>query len=130
MTNLPAPVNKAATNANYIIKVVNQIVTDAAEKALETYVPALGLPVIKQITEAIENAVANQVTKLEQTGVTFLIIDFQVSSEKGDVADQIAAIKAARDSGNALLLQTAIKHFADAHSALIHSDGSAAPTGL
>ncbi len=127
MTDLPAPVNKAATVADTVIKTVNQVVTGAVETALQTYVPALGLPVVKQVIDYVLEDMDDKLSKFEQTGVTFLIIDGQVASERGSVADQLAAIRAAEASGNALLLQAAVAHFAAANSSLVHDDGSAIP---
>jgi hypothetical protein len=124
----PTTKNSTATEAQNIIATVNGIIESAAQAAIIAYIPALGLPVVKQITEAIENAVANEITKLEQTGVLFLVVDIQVASEEGDLSDQIAAVKAAEGTGNALLIQTAIAHFAASQSSLVHDDGSAPPS--
>lgn len=127
MINNPMPVNTAAQEANSIEKTVEKILVPVAESAIQTAVPELALPVVKQIVDAIVSGVADKLTKLEELGTTFIIIDAQTWSEHHNMAEALRALIAARKSGDQNAIQKATADFQAAQSALVTDDGSATP---
>ena len=123
----PFPTNQAATEVNKVIKTIEEICVPIAENAIIAACPEMGWPVVKQITESIETGIANYVTKWEELGATFLVIDVQEAHEQGTLTDDYSAIIAAQKTGNQEAVHNAIIAYANAHSAAIHADGSARP---
>jgi hypothetical protein len=120
--------NPAANTADEVIKSIENILVPIAENAIIAAVPALGLPVIKQITQAIEQALANKLTALAQQGITFSIIDVQVGTEENNISEALQNLIAAEKSGNATEIQTAIQNYQAAQTSLVNSDGAKQPT--
>ena len=89
--------------------------------------PFLGFPIIKQLWEGILALIGGYFSRALQTGATFIVIDHQVNTEESNLTKALAALIAAQKSGDPVAIQKAIKDYANAHSALIHSDGSAHP---
>lgn len=127
-TDLPAPINQTATEIDKIIQTMENVLVPIAQKAIETAVPTLDIIVIKQITEAIEQGLANYITKYAQLGATFIVIDLQKDSEVSAASGPLAAVIAAEKSGDPNALAQAIAAFQKAQSALVKDDGSAKPT--
>jgi hypothetical protein len=127
MTTSPPITNPVASEANQIIKILEGILVPIAQNAIIAAVPALGLPVVKQITEAIETALANQLTKMAEQGVTFAIIDAQTDSEQDNLSADQAALIEAEKSGNQQEIQQDMEKYAQDNSALINDDGSSPP---
>jgi hypothetical protein len=125
MTDLP--VNHTATQADKMVKTIENILVPIAENAIITACPEMGLPVVKQITEIIEQALADKFTKLAETGVTFAVIDMQVEHEDSNVSDALNALALAYKNGDKDAIVQALKNYADATSAVDHDDGSASP---
>lgn len=121
----PTTTNSAATSANTAIVDVVSALIPAAEGLIIADVPALGLPIIKQIWEALFSWIAGYFEKAAENGATFGIIDLQVIKEEAGVSAGIAALIAAEKTGDPNAIQQAIKDYADANSALVHDDGSA-----
>lgn len=123
----PTTTNPAATQANAIIKELENILVPIAQAAIEKALPALGFPIIKQITEAIEQAIADKITKLAETGVTFVIVDLQVGREKGNISDDIRAILRDEKLGDENAIAKDIEKYQEDASRLANDDGSATP---
>lgn len=123
----PLPTNPAADQANKIIKAIENVLVPIAENAIIAAVPTLGLPVVKQITEAIETALADKLTQLAETGVTFTIIDIQTGRENSAMSDAVKKLLAAQRSGDPNAIAQAQADFEKAQDALVHDDGSSKP---
>ncbi len=129
---IKAPSNTTAQAADGIIDGLVTAAEHAAEISIETAIevaaPAFALPVLKQIEEAIVNAVVEKVGHEISIGVqtvgTFIIIDTQISSEKGGISREAAALILAEKTGDPIAIKKALQDFADAQSQLVHSDGS------
>jgi len=107
MTSSPATENKTLNEVNEIIKGIENTCLPLIEGVIIAHVPALGLPVVKQISESIEQIIANYLTKWAETQADFAIIDVQVDQEQSNLQ------KAKSDAD-----------FQKAQSALINDDGS------
>jgi hypothetical protein len=123
----PTTVNTAATAADSAVKTVENALLPIIEKAIQGAVPTLALPIIAQIVDAVEGAIANELTKLTETGLTFLIIDGQTGSEESGMSKELAALMAAEKGGDPDAIKTAIQNYANAQSSLVHDDGGATP---
>lgn len=123
----PVPTNPTADFANGVIAGVN----NSAVKFVETIAIAkaafLGWPIIKQMFELLLSWLFGIASKAEQAGVTFIIIDTQVSNEKAAFGKALADLSIAHASGDPIKIQQAIKEYSDAHSALINWDGASQP---
>lgn len=128
MGTQPLPVNQAATQAAALTKQLEDILVPIAENAIIAACPTLGLPVVKQITQAIEVAIADKITALIETGVVIpLVIDTQIGIEKINMAADQKALVAALKSGDQNAINTALANFQKSHGALVNSDGTATP---
>lgn len=121
----PTTVNSTATKADALLKTLESVLVPIAQAAIQEAVPVLALPVIKQITDAIEQALANKITALIEMGVTFEIIDLQTGKEQSNVSDALSALIAAEKTNNQAAIAIALQAYANANSAMVHSDGSA-----
>jgi hypothetical protein len=99
----PTTTNTVANEVNTIIKGIENVCVPLIENAIITAVPALGLPVIKQITEEIEQIFANYLTKWAEEQADFAIIDTQVSSEEAAIAQKGQSDAAFQDTQSALV---------------------------
>lgn len=124
----PTTENKTAGTVNKIIGAASGGIVELAEALAIAQCSWLGWPGVKQIWEAIFQFIAGKFTAAFQIGATFKIIDGQVDGELKNVSKELLAIAAAEKSGNADAIKKAIQEYANANSALIHSDGSARPT--
>lgn len=122
MTDLPE--NKTATTINTGIRVTGNAIVTLVENMIVADVPALGLPIIKQLWQALFTWVAGYFIKAAENGATFEVIDVQVEHEETIISEALAAVVAAEKSGDANALKKAIKDYADAQTALVHDDGS------
>src|SRR5271166_5779112 len=120
----PSPVNPAVNTAQDIVKILEDILVPIAENAIIAAVPELGLPIVKQITEAIEEALADKLTALAQTGVSFTVIDTQVTIEKWTISQVLANLIEAEKTGDPNAIKKAIQDYADANSKLVSASGS------
>lgn len=107
---------------------MSALVTTAENLAIAAQ-PWLGYPGVKQIWEALFSFVADKFTQAAQTEGTFIVIDLQVDGEQTNVSKELAALVAAEKLGDMAALKVAIQNYANANSALVHSDGSAPATG-
>jgi len=122
------------TTVNPIASAVNSGIA-AAVKAGETQVEALiladapwaGLPVIKQLLEALIGYIGGKFSEVLQGVGTFTVIDVQVGHEKSAISQALADLVAAEKSGDQNAIQLAIQAYANAQSALVGDDGSAPP---
>lgn len=120
----PFPTNKPAAVVGGVIKAAGGTIVDTAEALAIASQPWLAHPLIKWLWEAAFEWIADKFIRASQTGATFIVIDVQIGAEETDMAKALAAIMAARKSGDAIALKKAIQQFADAQSALAHADGS------
>jgi hypothetical protein len=131
----PTTTNPAASAADDVINNVIQAgvraADDAIESAIVAAVPALALPVVHQmvdvIVETVAGVVGNAISKQAQLVGTFIIIDAQVSGEQTALSNALKNLILAEQGGDPHAIQVAIQAYADAQSALLHDDGSAAP---
>lgn len=123
MENPPPPVNKAADAVNAIIKNANSQGIKFVEALIIAEIPILGLPVLKWILGFLLSWIDGYISKAEQTGATFMIIDTQVTLQKTAVTKALAALLVAQKLGDPDAIKKAIKAYADANSALVHYDG-------
>lgn len=121
----PVTDNKTASAVNSGIDFAGGTIVSAVEGLIIADVPALSLPIIKQLWEALFGWVAGYFIKAAKTGATFAIIDSQINGEVTTLSKALAAIAAAQKTGDEDALKKAIQDYANAHSALAHSDGSA-----
>lgn len=117
--------NSTASAVNTVISDVGQGIVSIVENLILVDFPFLALPIIKPIWEVIFQYIAGRFTEAAQDGATFAIIDHQVSSEETALTKALNNLIAAQKLGDDVAIQKAIQAYADAHSALIHSDGSA-----
>ena len=120
----PTTDNKVAGTVNKIIKAGENAAVDSVEALIVADVPALGFPVLKQLWQALFGWIAAYFVKIAETGVTFVVIDLQVGHEESKMSAALAALVAAEKTGNADEIKKAIAVYAEAQSALVHSDGS------
>jgi hypothetical protein len=125
--NQPMSTNSTATTADVIIQNANSAIIQLVMTLAIADQPWLGWPVIKTVFSLALGWVDGYLSKAEQTGATFLIIDTQVSSEETAISRAIAAVSAAQKTGDKNALQKAIQDYANAQSALINNNGSATP---
>ena len=123
----PTTTNATATKADSLLKALEGVLVPIAQSAVQTAVPTLSIIVIKQITDAIEQAIANKITVLIEMGVTFEIVDIQTGNEASNVSQALQNVIIAEKSGNQAAIAIAIQAYAHANSALVNSDGSATP---
>lgn len=123
----PQPTNQAIAQANTIIKDIENMVVPIVENAVISACPTLGAPVVKQISEAVEQALADKLTKYLETGADFEVIDLQTGAEKDEISSELAAVIAAEKSGDPNAIQQAIAAYQKAQSALVNDDGSGSP---
>lgn len=81
MNSAPLPSNPVATKVNSTIKNIELALEPLIEAYLISVVPALGIPVIKQIAAGLEEIIENKLTKYIEQGATDIVIDAQVESE-------------------------------------------------
>lgn len=124
MGAVPTSTNTAAGNINTLINGVEGILLPIVENAIIAAVPAIGLPAIKQITEAIEKGIADEATKIGELYADFAVMDGQVDNEESSVSTTLAAVIAAEKAGDPSAIQQAIAAYQKSLSSLDHSDGS------
>lgn len=127
MASEPTTSNSATAHVNSLIKGIEGIIVPIAENAIIAACPELGAPVIKQITEKIEQALADEATKIAEVYADFAVVDVQVDSEERNLSKELQAVIAAERSGDQNAIQTAIQAYQSAASALDHDDGSTQP---
>jgi hypothetical protein len=123
----PTTTNTKSATTDTAIKAVDSGIVSVVEGLILADVPALALPVIKQIWESLFMWIAGYFTRAAETGATFLIIDYQTGAEVSLMSKALAALVAAEKTGDATAIQAAILQYAQAQSSLVNSDGSAAP---
>lgn len=127
MTITPTPPttdNKTANLADRIIKSLSNAGVATVETMIIADVPFLGWPVIKPLWEIPFGWVASYFTKAAENGATFAVIDLQVDHEESNLSAALKALIEAEKSGDAEAIKKAIQAYANAQSALVHSDGS------
>lgn len=121
----PSTSNQTAETIDSVIKAGGGAIVSLTETMIIADVPLLGIPVVKQIWEAIFNWIASYFIKAAQTGATFAVIDVQVDAEQSKLSKALSDLIAAEKSGDKNAIQQAIKNYQTAQSAFINSDGSA-----
>lgn len=128
MADSPTTTNQSATDAD---KVIHALIFDVAVKAAEaeiiTAVPLMGLPVIKQIDEAVLKFVAGKIYEKLSLGATFAIIDTQTNIEAAATNAAVTMLKTAIQGGAQSDIDQATDAFKAAFGKLVHLDGSARP---
>ncbi len=119
-----SPVNPTVTAADQVIEALENLLVPIAEDAIIAAAPDLGIPIVKQITEAIEQALADKLTALAQIGVTFAVIDTQVMIEKFTISQALTNLIEAERSGDTSAIKKAIQDYANANSQLVSASGT------
>ena len=119
------------TTTDSTAAIVSQTVTDifgaavtAAETAIIAAQPWLGLPVIKQLWEALFSYIVGKISGALGTGAGFLVIDLQTYTEVTNAASAIQALQAAQTSGDSNAITQARAQADAAAAALLHYNGS------
>jgi hypothetical protein len=120
----PPTENATAGRLADAVKSLSNTGVQAVEALIIADVPWLGWPGIKQAWELVLGFIASYIIKAAQNGVTFAVIDVQVDQELSALSAALKAIQDAQKSGDPIALKKAIQAYADAQSALVHSDGS------
>jgi hypothetical protein len=123
----PQTVNQTAQTIGEVIAGVDSAIVEVAEDLAIAQYPWLGYPILKQIWQALFGYFSGLFTLAAQTGATFAVIDYQIGDEEDEISKELAAIAAAEKAQDPVALKAAIKAYADANSALLHSDGSYRP---
>lgn len=121
----PTTENKTAIAVNSGIKTAGDTIIAVAEQMIIAAVPALGYPIISQIWKAVFDWVAGYFIRAAEQGATFTVIDLQIAAERKKFSEALSNIMAIQKTGNQDEIKKAIQAYADAHSALVHFDGSA-----
>lgn len=127
MVNPPQTTNTEASLVDSIIQDINTTGVQIVEKLAEADVPALALPVIKQVFEFVLGFIDLYISKAEQMGATFAVIDGQIYSEQNGMTKALASVMSAEKGGDPNAIKQAIQNYANAQSALVHFDGSKSP---
>ena len=119
------------TTTDSTASIVSQTVTDifgaavtAAETAIIADQPWLGLPVIKQLWEALFSYIVGKISGALGTAAGFLVIDLQTYTEVTNAASAIQALQAAQTSGDSNAITQARAQADAAAAALLHYNGS------
>ena len=99
----------------------------AAEAAIISAVPWLGLPGLKQLLQWLLSYITQYFYAQVSFAVTKIIIDLQVSSEVSKTQVAIDNLNQAIDQGNTAAQDQATKDLSDALISLVHYDGSHSP---
>lgn len=124
MTTITPPPNPVVTQAEAVVKAIESILVPIAEAAIQQAVPALALPVIRQIVDAIVQGLADKLTQLAETGVAFTIIDTQTAIENWGMSDALKALMSALASKNQEAISAATQAYRAAQLALVQASGS------
>lgn len=125
MGEVPTTTNQTASTVNKFISVAGNTIVAVTEGLILAEVQFLNLPIIKQIWHAFFTWIASYFIRAAEQGATFAIIDAQVDTEVDALSKKLAALTAAQKSGDSDAIKKAIQDYADAHTALVHADGSA-----
>ena len=123
-----APTNSTETTADNIIQDIKSNLAPLIQAAIIAQVPFLGDPVIKQITDTVENVIENYAAKMAEEVVNFAIVDKQVSDEKSAVTDALTGLEAAEKTGDSNAIANAEEIFENANASLDADDGSNQPS--
>lgn len=117
--------NTTAEAVNKVIADANSVGVQFVETLIIADQPWLGAPIFKQILGWVLAYFDGYISKAEQTGATFIVIDAQVAGEESAMSQALAAVLAAQKSGDKDALKIAIQAYADANSRLGSYDGAA-----
>ena len=123
----PTTTNKTATTVDTIIKAGESAIVQVAENLIIADLPWMNIPVWKQIWEGILSWFATYLAKAAETGATFAVIDVQVGGEESAMSQALSELVAAEKTGDQNAIQSAIKNYQLAQSALVNDNGSATP---
>lgn len=124
MANAPSTENKTAAKIDQTVGVLANAGVKAVESMIIANLPWLGFPIIKQLWEIPFGWVASYFVKASENGITFAVVDLQVGQEESNLSKELMALILAEKTGDTVAIQKAMKDYADAQSALVHSDGS------
>jgi hypothetical protein len=128
MGQIPSTENKAAKTTDQIIHfAIYEVAINAAETAIITQVPFLGLPIIKPITHALLNYIGGFFYEALARFTVVTIIDIQTAAERAAYIRAEGALRAAQLSGDKNVIDNATIEFKKALGSLIHFDGSYTP---
>lgn len=120
----PPTENKEAAKIDSAVGALANVGVSSVEAMIIADVPWLAWPVIKQLWEIPFGWVSTYFVKAAKNGITFAVVDIQVAHEESNLSKELAAVVAAEKTGDPVAIKKAIQDYADAQSALLHSDGS------
>lgn len=118
------PTNPVADKINTVIAAGNSAGVTLVQSLLTADVPFLGWPIVRNVVSLVLGWLDSYLSKAEQTGVSFFVIDTQISSEEKALVAAVAQAEQAKDPA---AIAAARKAYADANSALVRYDGDAPP---
>lgn len=125
MASTPTSDNKTADIINTVLTDVEQSAVKVGEATLFAEIPALNVPVVKQIVDFLINFFAKYIyhgTKIIASDAT---IDTQTGIEEIAYANALAEYKKAIASGDKNAIKDSLAKLKEAALNLGHSDGSA-----
>ena len=124
MASEPTTTDSTASIVSQPIADIFGAAVTAAESAIIAAQPWLGLPVIKQLWEALFSYIVGKISGALGTGAGFLVIDLQTYTEVTNAASAIQALQAAQTSGDSNAITQARAQADAAAAALLHYNGS------
>lgn len=106
---------------------MNSVGVQVVQDLLTADFPWLGWPVIKNILGLGLGWLDGYLSKAEQSGATFFVIDTQISGEESEIKKALKALLAAKKSGDPNAIKNALAQYQKAQSALANYDGAAPP---
>ena len=123
-TLTPVPSDSGATQAETTVIDLFNAATTAAENLIIAAVPALGIPVLKQIWELIFSWITGYIGKAFGEGAAFIVIDIQVWAQVQKVLASSTALAQAQATGDPNAIATARAASDAAAQALFTFNGS------
>ena len=125
-TTVPVPVDPVAVFfTNFINQLMTGVAAPAIEAAAEAQVPFLALPIVKQLFEAIVNALAGKLSILEQQGALMIIFQIEQASTLYKLTASLKAIQDAHASGDQNAIDQAKQDAINQWASTIHFPGVA-----
>lgn len=126
MGKVPGTTNDTAIIVNKAIAATGGSIIAIAEDLIIAEVPFLGFPIIKQLWQTLFYWVVGYLLRALEQSATFAIIDSQIDAELKAVTQALVNLNSvAQNSGDPDAVKKAIQDYANAHSLLVHADGSA-----
>jgi hypothetical protein len=125
MGAVPTTTDQTAKTVDTIINdSMMKIALKAAETTLESAVPELDLPIVKQFFELGMGVAFAAADKAMEQGAAFMVMDAQANAEAASYQNAVAALHTAVNAGDPNAISQASAAFDTTLGNLIHFDGS------